>query len=92
MTHPNHSASELVKSESECLDDWDLFEPEIREMYGDPDRQLDTSTRACPEIVQGASDANRTVKAYSNRMRSRWREAGCNAESMDVRRVLYDMV
>jgi hypothetical protein len=37
MTHPNQWASELIKAESECLDDWDLFETEIREMYGDPD-------------------------------------------------------
>jgi hypothetical protein len=44
-------------------------------MYGDPDRQSDASTRACLEIVQGASDANETVKVYSNRMRSMWREA-----------------
>jgi hypothetical protein len=68
MTHPNQWASELIKAESECLDDWDLFETEIREMYGDPDRQLDASTRPCLEIVQGASDANETIKAYSNRM------------------------
>jgi hypothetical protein len=92
MTHPNQWASELIKAESECLDDWDLFETEIREMYGDPDRQLDASTRACLEIVQGASDANETVKTYSNRMRSMWREAGWNAGSKDVQRVLYDMV
>jgi hypothetical protein len=45
-------------------------------MYGDLDRQLDASTHACLEMVQGASDANETVKAYSNRMRSMWREAG----------------
>jgi hypothetical protein len=92
MTHPNQWASELIKAESEYLDDWDLFETEIREMYGDPDRQLDASTRACLEIVQGASDANETVKTYSNRMRSMWREAGWNAGSKDVQRVLYDMV
>jgi hypothetical protein len=92
MTHPNQWASELIKAESECLDDWDLFETEIREMYGDPDRQLDASTRTCLEIVQGASDANETVKTYSNRMRSMWREAGWNAGSTDVQRVLYDMV
>jgi hypothetical protein len=58
-------------------------------MYGDPDRQLDASTRACLEIVQGASDANETVKAYSNPMRSNWREAGWNT---DAQRILYDMV
>jgi hypothetical protein len=92
MTHPNQWASELIKAEAECLDDWDLFETEIREMYGDPDRQLDASTRACLEIVQGASDANETVTTYSNRMRSMWREAGWNAGSKDVQRVLYDMV
>jgi hypothetical protein len=40
MTHPNQWANELIKAESECLDDWDLFETEIREMYGDPDRQI----------------------------------------------------
>jgi hypothetical protein len=76
ITHANQWASELIKAESECLDDWDLFETEIREMYGDPDRQLDASTRACLEIVQGASNTNKTVKAYSNRMRSMLREAG----------------
>jgi hypothetical protein len=68
ITHPNQWCSEPIKAEVECLDDWDLFETEIREMYGDPDRQLDASTRACLKIVQGASDANETVKAYSNRM------------------------
>jgi hypothetical protein len=92
MTHSNQWASELIKVESECLDDWVLFDTEIREMYGDLDRQLDTSTHACLEIVQGASDANETVEAYSNRMRSMWREAGWNAGSTDVQRVLYDMV
>jgi hypothetical protein len=92
MTHPNQWASELIKAETECVDDWDLFETEIREMYGDPDRQLDASTRACPEIVQGASGANETVQVYSNRMRSMWREASWNAGSTDVQRVLYDMV
>jgi hypothetical protein len=54
--------------------------------------KLDASTRACLEIVQGASDANETVKTYSNRMRSIWREAGWNAGSKDVQRVLYNMV
>jgi hypothetical protein len=75
MTQPNQWASELIKAKSECLDDWDHFEMKIRKMYGDPDRQLDASTRACLEIVQGVSDSNETVKAYSNRMRSLWREA-----------------
>jgi hypothetical protein len=92
MTHPNRWASELIKAESECLDDLDLFETGIREIYGDPDRQLDASTRACLEIVQGTPDANETVKTYLNRMRSMWREAGWNAGSTDVQRVLYDMV
>jgi hypothetical protein len=92
MTHPNRWASELIKAGSECLDDWDLFKTEIRQMYRDPDRQLDASTRECLEIVQSASDANETVKTYSNRMRSMWREACRNAGSTDVQRVLYDMV
>jgi hypothetical protein len=48
--------------------------------------------RACLDIGQGASDANETVKAYSNRMQSMWREAGWNAGSTDVQRVLYEIV
>jgi hypothetical protein len=45
MTHPNQWASELIKDESECLNDWNFFETEICELYGDPDRQLDASMR-----------------------------------------------
>jgi hypothetical protein len=76
ITHPNQWASKLVKSKSECVRDWKLFKTEIRDMYGDRDRQLDASTRALLELAQGALDSNETVKAYSNRMRTNWREAG----------------
>jgi hypothetical protein len=92
ITNPDQWASELIKAESECLDDWDLFETEICEMYGDPYRQLDASTRALLELAQGALDSNETVKAFSNRMRSNWREAGWKTGNPDVQQVLYDMV
>jgi len=92
MTHPNQWSSELQKAQAECLGNWDLFETEIREMYGDPDRQLDASTRAYVEYAQGALDSNETVKSYSNRLRSTWREAGWKVDQKDAHQILYDMV
>jgi hypothetical protein len=62
------------------------------------DRQLDALTRAYLEFAQGALDPNETVKAYSNRMRSNWREAGWNSKAASgadepvALRILYDMV
>jgi len=61
-------------------------------MYGDPDRQLDASTRACAEYIQGALDPNETVKAYSNRLHSTWRESGWKADQKDAHQIQYDMV
>jgi len=92
MTHPNQWSSELQIAQAECLRNWNPFEMEIREMYGDPDRQLDPSTQARAEYMQGALDPNETVKAYSNRLRSTWREAGWKADHKDAHQILYDII
>jgi hypothetical protein len=94
MTSPAEWASELVLARSDCLRDWDLFEAEIREMYGDRERRLNAAARAYAEYMQGALDSNETVKAYANRMQSNWREAGWKAgpEEPKAQQMLYDLV
>jgi hypothetical protein len=94
MTSPAEWASELVLACSDCLRDWDLFEAEIREMYGNRVRQLDAAARAYAEYMQGAFNSNKTVKAYANRMQTNWREAGWKAgpDEPKAQRMLYDLV
>jgi hypothetical protein len=94
MTSPAEWASELVLARSDCLRDWDLFEAEIREMYGNRERRLNAAARAYAEYMQGALDSNETVKAYANRMQSNWREAGWKAgpEEPKAQQMLYDLV
>jgi hypothetical protein len=93
MTSPAEWASELVLARSDCLRDSDLFEAEIREMYGDRERRLNAAARAYAEYMQGALDSNKTVKAYANRMQSNWREAGWKAgpEEPKAQQMLYDL-
>ena len=88
MTHPDQWASDLVKVEAECLDDWAHFETDLRKMHGDPDQQLDSATKAYTEYMQGAVDSNETVKVYANHMRSNWREAGWKIDQEDVQHML----
>jgi hypothetical protein len=94
MTSPAEWASELVLARSDCLRDWDLFEAEICEMYGDRERRLNAAARAYVEYMQGALDSNETVKAYANRMQSNWREAGWKdgPEEPKAQQMLYDLV
>ena len=92
MMHPDQWASELLKAEAECLNDWDLFGAELRRMYGDQNRQMNSATKAYSEYLQGAVDSNETVKVYENRMRSNWREAGWKTDQDGVQHMLYDMV
>jgi hypothetical protein len=94
MTSPAEWASKLVLARSDCLRDWDLFQAEIREMYGDRERRLNAAARAYTEYMQGALDSNETLKAYANRMQSNWREAGWKAgpEEPKAQQMLYDLV
>jgi sigma54-dependent transcription regulator len=92
MTHHNQWASELVKSKSECVRDWELFKTEIQDMYRDRDRRLDASTFALLELAQGALDPNETLKAYSNRRRTNWRRAEWDTGSPGVQTVRYEAV
>jgi hypothetical protein len=57
MTSPAEWASELVLARCDCLRDWDLFEAEIREMYGDRERRLNAAARAYAEYMQGVRES-----------------------------------
>jgi hypothetical protein len=94
MTDPSEWATERIMAGSECLQDWDLFENEIRKMYGDRNRQLDAASRAIAEYSQGVLDTNETVIAFGNRIQSNWREAGWKGVQEDAlgQRMLYDLV
>jgi hypothetical protein len=68
--------------------------PVTHEMYGDGERRLNAAARAYAKYMHGALDSNETVKAYTNRMQSNWREAGWKAgpEEPKAQHMLYDLV
>jgi hypothetical protein len=87
MTNPAEWGTALVTMTSPCLASFELFEAEIRKMYGDKDRQLNAAIKAASEFLQGHTPAetNETVRNFANRVRTNWREAGwdeaCTAPS-----------
>jgi hypothetical protein len=89
MMDPAHWARELRVSQHPCLKDFDLFEKEVQKVYGDKDR----TTNAAIAVFQGYQQASHeTVRMFSNRLQSLWREAGWDLENPGTQTVLYDLL
>jgi hypothetical protein len=87
-TDPVRWGQDLRTNGDPCLHDFQLFEKEIRKMFGDRERSMNAAAQAFQEISQGAVDPDETVQAYSNRVRSLWREAGWKDATAE--HILYD--
>jgi hypothetical protein len=68
------------------LEDFELFAQELRKMYGDKDRPLNSAMKAMQEYQQ---ISNESVRVYADQMKANWRRAGWNQIMHDV--VLYNM-
>jgi len=71
------------------MNDFDLFEAEIRKPYGDKDREMNAAKRGYQEFYQGHHDTEEGVRAYANRLRALWREAGWDEHHFQ--KMLYEM-
>ena len=89
MTNPDERGMSLVTVSSLCLTNFDLFEAEIRRMYGDKDRQLNAAIKTTGEYQQGHADTNESARSYANRIRTNWREAGW--DKVTNASILYDI-
>lgn len=58
-----------------CLENFDLFEQEIKKLYGDNDRVLNSLCKAFEECRQGHHEKEETVRMYAQRLKALWREA-----------------
>jgi len=90
MTDPVSWGQDLRNQENPCLEDFDLFTTELRTMYGDKERELNAATRAYHEFPQGYHDPKESVRAYANRLRTNWREAGWDEQIHH--KMLYGMI
>jgi len=70
VTHPAEWANRLVLNRSPSLYDWDRFEKELREAYGDRGRQLNAALVAFDEIAPGHHDPDESVRDFESRIRS----------------------
>ena len=84
MIDPITWGQDLLTNDSPCLHDFDLFVSEIQKMYGDKDRKLNAGTRLYLEFHQGHHDPDESVRAYANRLRRNWREAGWDEEQQKL--------
>ena len=89
MTNPDEWGTSLVTVSSPCLASFELFEAEIRRMYGNKNHRLNAAIKAAGEYQQGHADPNKTVRSYANRIRTNWRDAGWD-EVTGVA-ILYDL-
>ena len=90
MIDPITWGQDLLTTDSPCLHDFDVFVSEIQKMYADKDRKLNAGTRLCLEFRQGHHDPDESVRAYANRLRQNWREAGWDEEQQKLS--CYDMI
>src|SRR5215204_1231519 len=86
MTDPSHWGQSLHVSNHPCLQDFDAFAEEILKVYRDPDRELNAAAKAYTELAQGP---DKSVRAFGNRIRSNWREAGWDEKQHT--RMLYHL-
>ena len=73
---------------SPCSASFELFEAEIRWMYGNKDCRLNAAIKAAGEYQQGEDDPNETVRSNANRIRTNWRDAGWDEATNAA--ILYD--
>jgi len=84
MIDPITWGQDLLTNDSPCIHDFDLFVNEIQKMYGEKDRKLNAGTRLYHEFCQGHHDPSESVRAYANRLRRNWREAGWDQEQQKL--------
>jgi len=84
MIDPITWGQDRLTNDSPCLHDFDPFVSEIQKMYGDKDRKLHAGTRLYLEFRQGHHDPDESVRAYANRLRQNWREAGWDEEQQKL--------
>jgi hypothetical protein len=90
MTDPVTWGHDLLADDHTCLHDYDLFVTEIRKQYGDKDRKQNSPTRAYHEMMQGYHNSDENIRAYANRLRRIWREAGWDEEQHKI--MLYNII
>jgi hypothetical protein len=88
MMDPVIWSRNMEKASHPCLQDFTLFEAEIRRTYGDKDRRQKSALRACWETKQGSDE---TVRNYESRIKSIWRDAEWDETSPGAQRMMYDL-
>jgi hypothetical protein len=73
MTDPSEWAGDLSAESGRCLQDFDLFSPEIAKDYGDKDRRRVAVITLMQEYIQLTQES---VRAYENRVKANCRQAG----------------
>jgi len=86
MTDPSEWAGDLSAESGRCLQDFDLFSQEIAKLYGDKDQRRVAVITLMQEYIQFPQES---VRAYANRVKANWRQAGWNLQKNDE--VLYDI-
>jgi hypothetical protein len=84
MTDPVTWGHHLLADDHTCLPDFDVFVTEIRKQYGDNDRMQNSCTRAYHKMMQGYHSSDQNIRAYTNRLRRNWREAGWDEEQHKI--------
>jgi hypothetical protein len=88
MIDPVTWARDLEKASHPCLQNFELFEAELRRTYGDKDRRQKAALRAYWETKQGSDEV---VRSYESRIKSIWRDAEWDETKPGVQRVMYDL-
>jgi len=86
ITDPSEWASDLSAESGPCLQDFDLFSQEMAKVYGHEDRRRMAVITLMQEYIQLPQES---VRAYANRVKANWRQAGWNLPKHDE--VLYDI-
>jgi len=86
MTDPSEWLGDLSVESGPCLQDFNLFSQEIAKVYGDKNRRRVAVITLMQEYIELQQES---VRAYANRVKANWREAGGNLQKHEE--VLYDI-
>jgi len=76
MEDPIAWGQKLRISNHPAMNDFDLFEAEIRKTYGNKNCEKNAAMQGYQEFYQEDHDTEKGVRAYANRLRALRREAG----------------
>jgi len=86
MTDPSEWAGDLSAQSGTCLQDFDRFSQVMAKVNGDKDRRRVAVITLMQQYIQLPQES---VRAYVNRVKANWRQAGWNLQRHEE--VLYDI-